>query len=250
VTIHWTLLSDLPPAPAAPPPAWLGPAERRSAQGLLVEKRRADWLLGRLAAKRLVARILAEVVRMDLPLDAFDIVTEPSGAPIVRLADGGTLPVGVSISHSEGTAFCAAWADAGGILSVGADLERIAPRPEGFVRDFFRPSEAAAWEALPAGSERDLFASAVWSAKESVLKALRLGLTVDTRSVEILFSEEEAVGAAGLPRPDGGGWKGFAACCAPDLPGGDAPIAGFWRKKDGYVMTLAVTGTPAAKSGS
>jgi 4'-phosphopantetheinyl transferase len=250
VTIHWTLLSDLSAGSAAPPPAWLGPAERRRAQGLLVEKRRADWLLGRLAAKRLVARILAEVVRMDLPLDAFDIVTEPSGAPVVRLADGGTLPVGVSISHSEGTAFCAAWSDAGGILSVGADLERIAPRPEGFVRDFFRPAEAAAWEALPAGSGRDLFASAVWSAKEAVLKALRLGLSVDTRSVEILLSEEEASGAGGLPRPDGGGWKGFAACCSPGLPGGEVPIAGFWREKDGFVMTVAVAGIPATNSGS
>jgi 4'-phosphopantetheinyl transferase len=250
VTIHWTLLSDLPPAPAAPPPAWLGPAERHRAEGLRVEKRRVDWLLGRLAAKRLVARILAEVVRMDLALNAFDIVAEPSGAPVVRLADGGTLPVGVSISHSEGTAFCAAWAVAGEALSVGADLERIAPRMEGFVRDFFRPAEVAAWEALPAGPARDAFASVVWSAKEAVLKALRVGLTVDTRSVEILLSEDEAAGAAGLPRPDGGGWKGFAACCAPHLPGSELPIAGFWRERDGFVMTVAVAGIPASESGS
>jgi len=250
VTIHWTLLSDLPPAPAAPPPAWLGPAERHRAEGLRAGKRRVDWLLGRLAAKRLVARVLSEIVRMDLPLDAFDIVAEPSGAPVVRLADGGRLPVGVSISHSDGTAFCAAWAETGRVLAVGADLERIAPRPEGLVRDFFRPAEIAAWEALPAGPGRDAFASAVWSAKEAVLKALRLGLSVDTRSVEILLSEEDAAGAPGLPRPDGGGWKGFAVCCAPDLPGGEHPIAGFWREKDGFVMTMAVAGASPHGSGS
>lgn len=244
MTIHWALLSDLPPAPAVPPPAWLGPAERQRAEELRAGKRRTDWLLGRLAAKRLVSRVLSEVVRMDLSLDAFDIVAEPSGAPVVRLADGGKLPVGVSISHSNGTAFCAAWAESGRVLAVGADIERIAPRTEGFVRDFFRPAEIAAWEALPAGRERDAFASAVWSAKESVLKALRLGLSVDTRSVEILLSEEAAAGAAGLPRPDGGGWKGFAACCAPNLPGGDFPIAGFWRERDGFVMTMAVAGAP------
>jgi 4'-phosphopantetheinyl transferase len=247
VTIHWALLGGVQPAPAAPP-AWLGPAERHRVEELRAGKRRADWLLGRLAAKRLVAQVLAEIVRMDLPLDAFDIVAEPSGAPVVRLADGGTLPVGVSISHSDGTAFCAAWAATGAVLAVGADIERIAPRSEGLVRDFFRPAEIAAWGVLPAGSKRDAFATAVWSAKEAVLKALRLGLSVDTRSIEILLSEQDAPGAPGLPRPDGGGWKGFAACCAPGVPGGALPIAGFWREKDGFVMTMAVAGASPVES--
>ncbi len=245
MTIHWTLLSDVPAAAPAPP-AWLGPAERQRAETLRVEKRRGDWLLGRLAAKRLVARILAEVVRMDLALEDFDIVADHSGAPVVRLADGGTLPVGVSISHSEGTAFCAAWADSGTGISVGADLERIAPRASAFVQDFFRPAEIETWNGLPEGPSRDTFATAVWSAKEAVLKALRLGLTVDTRSVEILLSGEDAVGVRGLPRPDGGGWKDFAACCSPLIPGGERPLAGFWQEKDGFVLTVAIAGSEPA----
>ena len=248
MTIHWALLSDLPPVSAAPSPAWLGPAERQRAEVLRAEKRRGDWLLGRFAAKRLVARILAEIVRMDLALEAFDIVADHSGAPVVRLADGGRLPVGVSISHSAGTAFCAAWVDSGSGLSVGADLERLAPRSEAFVRDFFRPAEIEAWEAFPAGPSRDAFATAIWSAKEAVLKALRLGLTIDTRSVEILLSDGEAGSVPGLPRPDGGGWKGFAACCSPLVPGGDRPLAGFWHEKDGFVMTVAIAGPPPAGS--
>jgi phosphopantetheinyl transferase len=242
VTIHWALLSDLPPAP--PAQEWLGPAERRRLEELRIGKRRVDWLLGRLAAKRLVTNVLADVARIDLPLDAFDIAAELSGAPAVRLADGRTLPVGVSISHSDGTAFCAAWAETGAGLSVGADIERLAPRTEGLVRDFFGPAEIAVWETLPAGPGRDAFASAVWSAKESVLKALRLGLTADTRSVRIALSDEDAVGAAGLPRPEGGGWKGFAACCVADLPGRLLPIAGFRREMNGFVMTMAVAGAP------
>ncbi len=186
---------------------------------------------------------------MDLPLDALDIVAEPSGAPVVRLADGGTLPVGVSISHSEGTAFSAAWADTGDGLSAGADLERIAPRSEEFVRDFFRPEESDAWAALPSGRARDSFATAVWSAKEAVLKALRIGLAVDTRAVGILLSESEAEGLPGLPRPDGGGWKGFEALVAPGVPGADRPLAGFWREDAGYVLTMAVSG-PAREARS
>ncbi len=239
------LLSD---APSAVPVshAWLGPAERQRVEALRAEKRRGDWLLGRLAAKRLVARILAEVVRMDLALEDFDIVADHSGAPVVRLADGGTLPVGVSISHSEGTAFCAGWADSGTGISAGADLERIAPRTPAFVHDFFRPDEIETWNGLPEGPSRDAFATAVWSAKEAVLKALRLGLTVDTRSVEILLSDDDAVGVPGLPRPDGGGWKEFAACCSPLIPGGERPLGGFWQERDGFILTVAVAGPEPA----
>ena len=240
--IRWSLLSELPVPADASLPEWLGPAERRHAGGLHVPKRRADWLRGRFAAKRLAARILREVAGEEIGLDGFDIVAGPSGAPVVRLAEGGTLPAGVSISHSEGSAFCAAWGDAPGDLSAGVDLERIAPRSEGLVRDFFRPAEASAWETLAPGSARDAFATAVWSAKEAVLKALRLGLTVDTRSVEILLSRSPAPGVPGLPRPEGGGWMGFAACCAPGLPGGDQPLAGFWREQDGFVLSVAVAG--------
>ncbi|HQR68421.1 MAG TPA: 4'-phosphopantetheinyl transferase superfamily protein, partial [Thermoanaerobaculia bacterium] len=137
---------------------------------------------------------------------------------------------------------CAAWEGAG--LRVGVDIERIAPRSPGLVRDFFDPEEAAAWEALAKGPARDAFATAVWSAKESVLKALHLGLTVDTRSVGIALSGEEADGTEGLPRPAGGGWKRFAARRDPALPGSGRPLAGYWRESGGYVLTVAVT--PAA----
>ncbi len=241
MTIHWSLLASLPVPPAGTP-GWLGPAERQRLAALRIPKRRADWLLGRLAAKTLVARLLSDLVRMELPLDAFDIVAEVSGAPVVRLADGGKLPVGVSISHSEGMAFSAAWAETGDGLSAGADLERIAPREAGFVRDFFRPHEIDAWGALSPGGDRDIFATAVWSAKEAVLKALRVGLAVDTLSVGIILSESEATGLPGLPRPDGGGWKGFEALVSPGVPGGDRPLAGFWREDAGFVLTLAISG--------
>ena len=248
MTISWTLLSELPAGAASHPAAWLGPEERRRLGSFRVEKRRGDWLRGRLAAKCLVARVLGETGHSEPSPDALEIVAEPSGAPTVRLAGGKALPVGVSISHSEGSAFCAAWGGAPGDLSAGVDLERIAPRSEGLVRDFFRPAEASAWETLAPGSARDAFATAVWSAKEAVLKALRLGLTVDTRSVEILLSRSPAPGVPGLPRPEGGGWMGFAACCAPGLPGGDRLLAGFWREQDGFVLSVAVAGGRSERS--
>jgi 4'-phosphopantetheinyl transferase len=241
MTIPWTLLVAMP-QDSAEVPAWLGRAERRTLANLRLPKRRADWLLGRYAAKSVVARLLADGGRIELPFDAFDVLAESSGAPFVRLAEDGIPPPGVTISHSEGRAFCAAWATGAGRISVGVDLEKISTRSSALVRDFFRPEEIDTWLSLPPGIARDVFATAVWSAKEAVLKALRLGLVVDTRAVGILLSESEAPGLSGLPRPDGGGWKGFEALVSPQIPGGDRPLAGFWREEEGFVLTMAISG--------
>lgn len=248
MTFPWALLTGPPPAlPGVP--GWLGPAERQRLATLRLPKRRADWLLGRFAAKRLARRLLFDLVRMDLALGEFDIVAEPSGAPVVRLADGGTLPVGVTISHSHGTAFAAAWDDTGDGYSVGADLERISPGPSALVGDFFRPEEIVAWEVLPPGTARDSYATTIWSAKEAVLKSLRVGLAVDTRGVGILLSESEATIGHDLPRPVGSGWKSFEARVASDVPGGGRSFAGFFREQEGFVLTMAVAGPAAGARG-
>jgi len=242
--IRWALRSGpVPAGKAGKPPAWLGPAEREHAARLFVPKRRADFLLGRWAAKELVADLLGGGERTAPPLDTFEIVPGPSGAPVVRLADGGPLPLGVSVSHSDGTAFCAAWHDPDGTLAAGADLERIEPRSEAFVRDFFTAAETAAWEARAAGRPRDALATGLWSAKEAVLKALRLGLTVDTRGIDCDLYPAAAPADDSLPVPEGDGWKRFTARVAPAAAGGDAGLAGFWREKEGFVLTLAVRGS-------
>ena len=239
--IRWALRSGpVPAGKAGKPPAWLGPAEREHAARLFVPKRRADFLLGRWAAKELVADLLGGGERTAPPLDTFEIVPGPSGAPVVRLADGGPLPLGVSVSHSDGTAFCAAWHDPDGTLAAGADLERIEPRSEAFVRDFFTDDEAAAWAARPAGEARDELATAIWSAKEAVLKALRLGLRMDTRQVACTLSSEPAEPSPGLPRPEGNGWRRFEARVSTGGPEAETSVPGFWRPKDGFVLTLAV----------
>ncbi len=241
--IRWTLRAG--PAPAGKGgslPAWLGPSERAHAARLLVPKRRADFLLGRWAAKELLADLVGDLEGVPPSLDAYEIVPGPQGAPVVRGPDGGRLPFGVSVSHSEGTAFCAAWPDPDDALAAGADLERIEPRSEAFVRDFFTGAEIAAWEARGAGRPRDALATALWSAKEAVLKALRLGLTVDTRCIDCDLSSEPAPAGVALPRPEGDGWKRFAARLAPGTAGGVADVTGFWREKEGFVLTLAVRG--------
>jgi 4'-phosphopantetheinyl transferase len=69
--------------------------------------------------------------------------------------------------------------------------------------------------------------TAIWSAKESALKALRLGLNVDTRRVECHIA------------PSGSGaWAAITLSCDPILEA--PPLRGWWRVSEGYVLTLAL----------
>ena len=148
--------------------AWLTPGERAVLAGLRIAKRRHDWLLGRWTAKHLVA------ARLGVAPDRLAIIAAGDGAPEAWL-DGVRLPLAVSISHS-GALGLAAIRDG---LAVGADVELLAPRDPALVADFFTPREQAA----VAG--RDALVNLVWSAKESALKALRVGLREDARAAEV-----------------------------------------------------------------
>jgi phosphopantetheinyl transferase (holo-ACP synthase) len=170
-----------------------------------------------------------------MALDEFEVATEGSGAPFARTASGERLPLAISISHSHEAAFCAVLPSPHPGGALGADLERLEPRSEPFVHDFFTASEAASWEeASPV--ERPLLANAIWSAKESVLKALGRGLTVDTRAVDIRLFDEPASGPV-LPRE--GGWRRFDVTLEASLDDPGTSLAGFWRCHGPFVVTLA-----------
>ena len=152
---------------------WLGPGEREVLARLRFEKRRLDWRLGRFAAKALLARLLDEA-----DLAAIEILWAEDGAPIPELR-GRPLDLVLSLSHRAGRGLAAA-APAG--LAFGCDLELIEPRSAAFIADFFTEHEAA---AVARASDPALAANLVWSAKESALKALRVGLTRPTRELEV-----------------------------------------------------------------
>src|SRR5215210_7466555 len=79
---------------------WLSAAERAVLGGLRIEKRRADWRLGRWTAKRAVAAWL------EVPARRVEIVAAADGAPEAWL-DGTPAPVSVSLSHRAGRALAA-----------------------------------------------------------------------------------------------------------------------------------------------
>lgn len=171
---------------------------------------------------------------------------------------GVRLPLCLSISHSGDTAFCAlhpldaAATGAGarnsapgpGLTQLGADIEAVEARSGLFLRQFFSVDEIELVEQA-ASPQRNMMTTAIWSAKEAVLKALRLGLTVDTRRVTCLPS---------LPQhPEwqaSQAWLSMEIACDPALlrlyaeragreSAATLTLAGWWRTANGFVLTVA-----------
>lgn len=111
-------------------------------------------------------------------LAAIEILAAATGAPEV-FVDHQPAGVSISLSHRDRVAACAL-APSGGV--VGCDLELVEPRSAAFVSDYFTADEQQSIVQASA-EQRDRLATVLWSAKESALKALQVGLRVDTRAV-------------------------------------------------------------------
>ncbi|MFQ3663375.1 MAG: 4'-phosphopantetheinyl transferase superfamily protein [Chloroflexaceae bacterium] len=211
--------------PALAPAAWLSLPEQERLAALRVEKRRREWLLGRWTARRLIQRHLAGA-GLTCDLRDLQILAAPSGAPTISVSrpelQAALTGWHLTISHSRGRAFCAL----ARTPAIGADIEQVAPRHPAFAGDYFTPAERAAVAATPP-EQREMLITAIWSAKEAALKALRLGLSVDTRRVECRMAP-----------PGGGAWATVTLSCDPILEA--PPLRGWWRVSEGYVLTLAV----------
>jgi 4'-phosphopantetheinyl transferase len=173
------------------PDDWLSASDAACLDAMRMVKRRADWRLGRWAAKRALAAYWR------LPGDAYtlsgiEIRPAASGAPEVFLS-GQPAAVSVSLSHSSGVAICAV-AQAGTLL--GCDLEVIEPRSPAFISDYFTVEEQELIARAQA-TDRPQLATLLWSAKESALKALGEGLRLDTREVAVNPAAALAVGSPG-----------------------------------------------------
>jgi 4'-phosphopantetheinyl transferase len=158
---------------------WLTSNEAARLAKLRFTKRRADWRLGRWTAKQAIATYLG------LPsgppdLLQIEIRPAPSGAPEVYLRDQPA-PVEISLSHRDGTGLCAITQPG---TPLGCDLEFVEARPHNFVQEYFTEEEQNLVLLTPP-AERPHLVTALWSAKESVLKGLRVGLRASTKSVSI-----------------------------------------------------------------
>ncbi len=133
-----------------------------------VPKRQKEWLAGRFAAKAVIGNFLNSSLNpKNIPI-TYDL----SGRPVCLLNNKKYL---LSITHSGD------WA--GAVVKnencsfLGMDIEKIEVRSKFWIEDYFHKEE------VKTGSPEHL--TKLWTIKESVLKALGLGLTANLLDIKI-----------------------------------------------------------------
>jgi 4'-phosphopantetheinyl transferase len=195
-------------------------------EGLRFPKRRGEWLLGRWTAKNLAHQCIPEL--QGLSLAAFSVLSDSQGAPYLATLEGTPLPFPLSISHREQYAFCALSLRAG--QHLGVDIERIEQRSTGFLEDYFTVNEQRYASQLP-DEAQPAWVTVAWSLKESLLKAIGIGLRVDTRRLEVNCSYEPSY----TPSGDLQDW--MPAAVRKENQGID-PFKACWCRFEDYVLTL------------
>jgi 4'-phosphopantetheinyl transferase len=213
-------------------PGLLSLREEAILTGLVHLPRRRKWLLGRMAAKALFKD---HPTTRSVPSHTISVLNEPSGAPYALLGDT-RWPYCLSLSHRQEVGLAVAGLESGEVF--GADVERIELRDPALVRQFFT-NEEAAWVGA-SGTEHAFRVSLIWSAKEAVLKALRLGLRIDTRTIEI-----DGLGASTTSV----GWFPLQVkpINDPCILNPNLDLELEWRRETNFVLTVARL-LPASKA--
>jgi phosphopantetheine--protein transferase-like protein len=157
--------------------------EAQEHAGKTVPKRAGEWLAGRTALKKSVGRLLATADGQAPVLKNIRIVPNDQGKPAAELSHRPGIAVAeLSLSHSNGLAIAAAAAP-GDFVGLGVDLEKVAPRNEAWIADYFTEEEIRA-----AGDDnaRWLELTRMWCLKEAALKAMGTGLRFDLRNINVV----------------------------------------------------------------
>lgn len=204
---------------------WLSATETCELNRLRVPKRRSEWRLGRWTAK-LAASMVMGIDAVPALFRLFEVRRLPSGAP--RICHLG-LPVNfaISLTHRAGRAACAV---SSSCTALGCDLELAEPRSDAFIRDYFSDAERALL-ASPFGRGHLWLATLMWSAKESTLKALGVGLTMDTRELLVTVGDPGASSA-------GATWQPISIECKRQI------FSGWWQHSQGWLRTVVASPAP------
>jgi|SRR5579872_872540 len=204
---------------------WLGPSELRRLDNLRFPKRHFEWRLGRWTAKCAIA-VVQDLPLLPDSLAKLEIRAAPSGAPEVFVANKRA-DITVSISHRAGLAICAI---ASARVKLGCDLEVIEPHSQAFVEDYLTHDEQL--RVTEASSDdRTRLVALLWSGKESTLKAMEVGLRVDTRCITVKPGEGRGLS----------GWTPLETRST----AGDT-FRGWWRQANSWLQTLVADPPPQA----
>lgn len=131
------------------------------------QKRKAEFLFGRLCAKYAYAKLCGKKVCFK----NLCIINDCAGAPFFE--EGGTF---VSIAHDDGLA--AAVVCDKTRLKAGLDVQKISPRAAGAIYKTLSDAEKACFASFEKEYGGDFAAAAVWAAKEALSKLFGYGFSV------------------------------------------------------------------------
>jgi 4'-phosphopantetheinyl transferase EntD len=154
-------------------------AERDQARAWPTERRRRQYVFGRLAAREAIRGLLEPRTFVSF----IEILSESERAP--RVSVNGMLDgVLISISHSNRLAVACAWlAHSKNLASAGIDLECLRPNEVAGSTYAFSRAERKLLGRAPEGPE--IAALAAWTAKEAVWKALLAGQEIGPNAIEV-----------------------------------------------------------------
>jgi len=153
-------------ADALPAAEFLSADEKEQAAGFQFAAKKEGFLLGRLAAKRALGALIGEP-----DLRRIEIRAGIYGQPLVQHPRAGAAEV--TVSHSHGMAVALAY-PAG--YPMGIDLETVSAASAATILGEVEASPAELAWLVGAGIDEATACCVLWSAREALGKALRLGL--------------------------------------------------------------------------
>ncbi|MEA3337593.1 MAG: beta-ketoacyl synthase N-terminal-like domain-containing protein [Chloroflexota bacterium] len=166
----------------------LARSERQVWREMGSDKRRIEWLLGRVAAKEAFAIFVYKLYNISLNIADIEISTDERGRPYV---EGQWLsqidrPISLSISHAGDVAAAVVGhvSPEGRMPGIGIDLEPVQRLETSFAGVAFTEQERSLLQEL-VESDDETWSLRLWCAKEAVGKALGVGLANGPHSVAI-----------------------------------------------------------------
>jgi phosphopantetheinyl transferase len=163
-------------------------------------------------------------------LSNIEVRAAASGAPEV-FHNNQRAAFNISLSHRDGISICAV---APANMLLGCDVEKIEPRSDAFVSDYFVAEEQKFVAETP-HNERPGIVAALWSAKESALKAMQIGLRADTRFVVVHDLDKDRNGV-----PTKSIWRPMQVSSQEQTH-----FHGWWRIAGQFVLTIVGYPSPS-----
>lgn len=150
-----------------------------------LEKRKREWLAGRIAAKDAVRTFIANQCGVNLCPANIEINYNESGQPFATILSAEVSHINciVSIAHAEGSAIAIVGAQESS-QACGIDLEPVRNRGNDFVDMAFTQKEINLFDGKPEAEKWEII-TRLWCAKEALAKAIGQGLSGAPKTFEI-----------------------------------------------------------------